>query len=419
MKILQINKYFHIKGGADRQFLELCEILTNQGHEVIPFSMSHPRNHYSPYSNNFADRVDLNQFSLKNIFKIFYNHNAVKKLDNLLKAEKPDIVHLHNIYHQLSPAIINVIKKHSIPVVMTLYDYKIVCPNYQLFSQGKICMSCKGGKYYNCLVKKCSKNSYSKSFLAMAEAYIHNSALKTYHNVDKFLASSNYMKKTCSEFGIPADKIITFNNFVEIPPTPIKSNNSKSYFLYFGRLAKEKGLNTLITTFKNLDQQLLIVGSGPEYVSLKSSIIKKNISNIKLLGLKQGSELQEIINNAKAILVPSIWPENFSCSILEAMALKKVVIASKVGGTPEIIKHNHTGFLFELNNSEELTQIINNLENHNLEEIGQNAKNRVLKLNKQDHGKNILKIYQSTINANKECRPVKICLLKALNSARA
>ena len=164
MKILQINKFHYLRGGAERHYLELSELLKSHGHEVIHFSMNDSRNEFSKYGKYFAKQVNLEKFSLVNIFKIFYNFDAQKKLDSLLEAERPDIVHMHNIYHQLSPAIINTIKKHNIPMVMTLHDYKIICPNYQLFSQGKICNSCIGQKYYNCLLKKCAKNSYKKSY---------------------------------------------------------------------------------------------------------------------------------------------------------------------------------------------------------------------------------------------------------------
>ena len=212
MKILQINKFNYLRGGAERCFLELSKILAEHGNEVITFSMQHEKNLHNQYEKYFTNEVNLNTFSLKNIFKIFYNREAAKKLEALIKKEKPDIAHLHNIYHQISTSIIKVLKKYQIPTVMTLHDYKIICPNYQLFSKNEICYKCQGGKYYNCLVRKCSKNSYAKSFLAMLEAYFNK---KNYDQIDLFIAPSQFMKDICVKFGIPESKIEVIYNFIK------------------------------------------------------------------------------------------------------------------------------------------------------------------------------------------------------------
>ncbi|MCX6799599.1 MAG: glycosyltransferase [Candidatus Falkowbacteria bacterium] len=289
-----------------------------------------------------------------------------------------------------------------IPMVMTLHDYKIICPNYQLFSNGKTCTDCAGGKYYNCLLKKCSKNSYAKSFLAMAEAYLHNTFLKTYDQVDLFIAPCQYLKDMCVRFGVPENKITTLYNFTEAPALPKELDTGISvsdkisdqpYFLFFGRISEEKGINVLFEAFKKNNKSLIIIGTGPEFKKYQAQIDNERIGNIKMIGPKYGKDLQNIIANAEAILIPSIWPENNPLTMLETMAMGKPVIASHTGGIPEIIKHQENGLLFEMGNAEDLILKINELNTTNLEVLGQKAKETISSLNKENYYQNIVNIY--------------------------
>ncbi len=406
MKILQINKFYYLKGGSERHFFELFKLLEDNGHKVIPFSMSLSFSGEGSSCSSFpADLkgeegnlplqssiqyVNLSKFSIKNIIKFFWNYEAVNKLEALIEKEKPDVAHLHNIAHQISPAIIHTLKKHNIPIVQTLHDYKLICPNYKLFSNGEICEKCKGGKYYNCTLNKCVKNSRAKSLLATLEAYLHNNILKTYDKVDKFIAPSKFMKDKCVEFGIDAERIEVINNFVE---ANFQEVNNKNYLLYFGRLSKEKGLDTIFDSqFSNIE--LRIVGDGPMCENLKNKIKKEKLSNIKLLGYKTGKELKDLIANAKAIILPSIWYENMPYSMLEAMAVQKVVIVSDIGGMSEIIEDGKNGFLFKSGNKVDLRKVIDKLDNFDLEIIGNNAKKTVQNFDKISYYKKIANIYK-------------------------
>ncbi len=389
MKILQINKFYYLKGGSERYLFELSKILEENGHKVIPFSTQNNQNEKSEYSKYFIKLINLDKFNIKNIIKFFWNYDAIKQLEKLIKKEKPNIVHLHNIAHQISPAIIHTLKKHNIPIVQTLHDYKLICPNYQLFNRGKICEKCNGGKYYNCIFNKCVKDSFAKSLLATLEAYLHNKILKTYDKVDKFIAPSQFMKDKCVEFGVEEKRIEVVNNFIEA--SDVKTNIG-GYLLYFGRLSKEKGLE-MIYESRIKNQEYLLVGDGEMKKELENKIKKENIENVKLLGYKSGDELNELIQNAKAIIIPSIWYENMPYSMLEAMAIGKIVIASNIGGMAEIIKNGENGFLFEAGNSDELREIIEKLDSSDLEKIGQNAKKSIKKLNKNWHMDRILDIY--------------------------
>jgi len=404
MKILQINKFYYLRGGSERYVFELSKILKENGHEVIPFSMADERNQDSKYSQYFADNVDVKKISLKNIIKTFYNYDAVKKLNLLLDKTKPDIAHLHNISHHLSPAIITVLKKRDIPIVQTLHDYKLICPNRQLFFENKFCDRCQGGKYYNCFLQGCIQGSRLKSFLGALEAYIHNRILKTYDKIDLFIAPSRFMRDICVQFGIPKEKIKVIYNFT-LPPPSMKDKKTKEekdinskYLLYFGRLSSEKGIDTLIKALPMAKNKinLKIVGGGPEYKNLEKLIIDLKLgSSVKLLGPKYRDKLQALINKAEGVVMPSIWPENMPLSLLESMAAGKVVIAARTGGMPELIQDKVNGFLFHPGNIRDLAEKIDKLAEINLLAMQRNSFKSVQKFNQADHYKKVFNYYRA------------------------
>ena len=397
MKILQINKFYYLKGGSERYVFDLSEILRKNGHKIISFSMYDDNNLPSNYAKYFIKKVALNKFNLINILKFFYNYDAVKRLKKLIKDEKPDIAHLHNIAHQLSPAIIWILKRNNIPIVQTLHDYKLICPNAKLFANNKNCEKCQGGKYYNCLKSKCVKDSYLKSFMATLEAYLWNRFIKIYNKVDVFIAPSKFMRDKCVDFGVPEEKIKVVYNFYDAPiNNKIEAESSEKYVLYYGRLSKEKGIDVLLEATRSVKNgiKLKIVGPGPEYKHLEEKINKFNLRDrVFLLGPKYGKDLQIIISRAMAVISPSLWPENMPYCLLEPMAIGKTMIVSRVGGMTEIIENQKNGFSFELGDSKYLAKIINNLKNFNQDEIGKRAIKTIKKLNSKKHYQEILKIY--------------------------
>jgi glycosyltransferase involved in cell wall biosynthesis len=402
MKILQINKFHYLKGGSERYYFDLSHELERQGHKVIFFSMLDNRNEETKYKKYFIKNIDLYKFSLINIIKFFYNYEAVSNLKKLLKEEKPDIAHLHNIAHQLSPAIINVLKKYNIPIVQTLHDYKLICPNAQLYNQGKICEKCNGGKYYRCFTNKCMHNSRAKSFLVMLEAYLHQNVLKTYQKIDLFLAPSQFMKDTCVRFGVNEQKIKTIYNFIpedfnKFNSTHQKEENKNPYLLYFGRISEEKGIDILIKALAMNKNKinLKIAGIGLDLENLKKQIKKHNLSKrVELLGHKSGNELKNLILNSKAILIPSLWPENMPFSLIEALSLGRPVIVSRVGGMPELIKEGFNGFTFQAGNIPDLASKIDLLSKMRFNLSEQNN----LLLNIEKHSQKILRIYQNLLS---------------------
>jgi len=171
MKILLINKFLYPRGGDAISTINTGKILSEKGHKVIFWGMKHPKNPSYQYQKYFIENIDYEKpMNIKekiNIsFKIFYSFEAKRKIKKFInEVVKPDIVHLNNFAHQISPSILHVFKKYEIPIVMTMRDYKLVCPSYSMLSNDNPCEKCKGGKYYWCFLRKCTKNSYMKSLI--------------------------------------------------------------------------------------------------------------------------------------------------------------------------------------------------------------------------------------------------------------
>ncbi|MBU0481321.1 MAG: glycosyltransferase family 4 protein [Proteobacteria bacterium] len=349
MKILFANKFFYQNGGSERVFFQEREFLTGNGVEVIDFSMRDPRNLESPYSEYFVDNVNYESAGgltgkLKTAGAFVHSAEAVAKLTALLEQERPDIAHLHNIYHQLTPSIIPVLKKHRVKVVLTLHDYKLICPSYLALCGDEICTACNGRFFWNPFTRNC-QGSRSRGLLLAGEALFHKFR-KSYEGVDLFLAPSRFLADLVGR-RVEKDQIRVLRNGIDI--NAFQPNYAdRGYALYFGRLSKEKGVETLLAAGMTGATKfpLKIVGTGPLLESLKVRFPKT-----EFLGYKTGEELVELIKNAAFVVVPSEWYENCSMVVLEAMALGKPVIGCDIGGIPEQIDDGKTGLLFPMGNS--------------------------------------------------------------------
>lgn len=361
MKILMINKFFYIKGGSETYYFSLKELLEKNGHTVIDFSMKDEKNFDSKYSKFFVNNVDYNRKQsilnkMREASKIIYSFEAKRKLEKLIKETKPDIAHLHIFQHQLSLSILDVLKKYNIPIVYTAHDLKMICPNYKMMTYGKTCEDCKGEKYSNCLKNKCVKNSTIKSAVAMIEAYV-NKYRKAYDKIDYIITPSKFYRDKFIEFGINQEKIGHIPNFLNDKKIEYDTLPEQNYFLYFGRLSEEKGIMTLTKAMKKIDATLKIVGTGPIKDKIEEFIEENNYKNIELLGFKSGKELNTIIANAKAVILPSEWYENGPYSAIESLKLGKILIGSNLGGIPELIDGN--GYVFKNGDSNDLYEKIN------------------------------------------------------------
>ncbi len=201
---------------------------------------------------------------------------------------------------------------------------------------GNICEKCKNSNFKMCLKKKCVKKSYVKSLICTIESYfnkIHN----TYKKIDYIITPSNFYQKKFIEYGFDKNKIISLPNFLSKDEIEYDISDDNNYFLYFGRLSEEKGLLTLIEAALKTNIKLKIAGTGPIEKILNEKISKANNNNIELLGFKSGKDLNTLIFNAKAVILPSEWYENGPYSAIETLKLGVPLIGANIGGIPELI----------------------------------------------------------------------------------
>lgn len=337
MKIVLVNKFWFSRGGAEKVAILTKELLEQAGHTVEVFGMRHPDNIFE--NKYFTDFIDYNNASfwqkIKFGLRAIYNFQAARNFEKLLTEFQPDVVHFHNIYHQLSCSIIGVAKKMNIKTVMTLHDYKLISPNYNLYHHGAVAQECMGGKYFRCLLHNCMENR-SESVLATIEAYFVD--LVGYKKmIGKYLSPSEFLRTKFIAAGFDGDKIAVLPNPLRasefVLPTEIAD-----YVGYIGRLAPEKGVEYLLQAAELLpDIDFKIAGAGPNQKYLENLIEKNKISNVELVGQRHGADLQKFILQSRLLAVPSVWHENAPMSVVEAKAHGKVVVAFAMGGISEIL----------------------------------------------------------------------------------
>ncbi len=398
MNILQINKFFYLKGGSETVFFQERNFLKSKGHTVIDFSMDDKWNLPSEYSRYFVPNTSYNDIEsvvnkIKKAVSFVHSSVAVRKLELLLLQETPQIAHLHNIYHQLTPSIIPILKKYGVKVILTLHDCKLVCPSYLALSNHRICTACSGGNFGRAFTVNCQK-SFTRSFLLSAEALFHKWR-GSYDGVDLFLAPSRFIADLVSQ-RVPAEKIKVLHNGVDTDQF-MPNYHDKGYGLYFGRLSKEKGVVTLLESHAGMKSSfpLKIVGTGPIAEELK-----RNYPGVEFTGYQSGHQLADLISSAAFVVVPSECYENCSMVVLEAMAYGKPVIGSRIGGIPEQIEDGITGFLYKMGNQKELVEKMTRLaEDEGLRNrMGRAAREKLVKeYSLGEHNRKLLDTYQRII----------------------
>lgn len=402
MRILLVNKYFYRKGGAETYFFALVEGLRALGHDVAFFSMQHPNNEPSYWSKYFVSEKDyvgdISAFKkVQEASTLIYSFEAKRKFEALLEEFKPDVIHMNNVHRQLTLSILDApyLKKHHVPVVYTAHDYILVCPAYTMVNgHGEVCDACLDKHFMHAVKNVCVKGSRTKSALATMEAEF----LKFYHAYSKInliIAPSQFMKSKLDEGGF-ASKTVAMQNFLTDSQMAMSTRvanthkfedaqaGARPYFLFFGRLSKEKGILTLVKAFlqaAGLDEgagsetgtgaghnevlpdtwDLHIVGDGPEREAIEQLIASAGPqaeSRIHLLGYKNGEDLQREVGNARFSVLSSEWRENMPYSGLESLAAQTPIIGARIGGIPELVEEGRTGFTFESGNAADLRDVL-------------------------------------------------------------
>jgi glycosyltransferase involved in cell wall biosynthesis len=365
--------------------------------------MHHEENYHTTFEKFFVSNVQYEKPSwtmrLKALGRLLYSFEARCSLRALLQEFKPAVAHVNNIAHQLSPSILHELKRAKVPIIMTLHDFKLVCPSYKLLAKGQPCERCSGGRYYRAIRQRCHNDSFVATTAVAAEMTLHHHLLHSYRSVDLFIASSRFLKSKIDAMGFQG-RIVCLPNFVHLEDYPPTYGWKERCIVYFGRLSEEKGLRILCDAMKGLKLTLHIVGEGPERTELEHRVKAQSITNIVFWGNQRGKSLQDLIAKSMFAVLPAIWYENNPRSVIEAFALGKPVIGANIGGIPELIKHNITGLLFTPGSSEDLREAIEWLANapDAVVRMGRQARAFVEKeLNSEQHYSRLLQIYDGVL----------------------
>lgn len=353
---MQVNKFWRVHGGSERYVFELSRMLTEQGHEIIPFAMSDEDNEPSTYSSLFVSPVELSDPYRMPVWKrasiagrIIYSKEARDRVSILADLTHPDVAHLHNIYHHLSPSILPPLKARGIGMVMTIHDYKLFCPALRHYNHGSVCEDCRPFHYASCIEGRCVKNSRAASLLCATEMFLHDLFNAYTDPIDTFIAPSEFVASRLYRRGIAADRVAVIPNAVDHERwTPGEEDGDGGYVLFCGRLTREKGIDTMVRALADLSEvPLKVVGAGMYDSQARRLARELGADNIEFLGFRREEEVRRLVQGCRFMIVPSEWYENAPMSVLEAFACGKPVVGTRIGGIPEMVQTGETGLLAE------------------------------------------------------------------------
>ncbi|MDP8929379.1 MAG: glycosyltransferase [Actinomycetota bacterium] len=321
MRILQVHNRYRLPGGEDVVVAAERELLERAGHEVVVHQETNP-----------SGTVE----SAWKLARAPWNRDAAEIVRNLARWVRPDVAHVHNTWFALSPAVIPALRAANVPVVMTLHNYRLICANAQLFRDGRPCEDCVGTHPWHGVRHACYRGSPSASASAAATIAVHNRRGTWDGDVEIFLALTQFARDRFIAGGLPPDRVRVKPNFVGDPGPRLQPPSASDYLLYVGRLSPEKGLLVALEAARRLGQRqwrLLVVGDGP----LRQQAEALAVPGVEFTGWLPREDVCSLMHGARGLIFPSVWYEGFALTIVEAMAAGLPVIASRLGGTPDVL----------------------------------------------------------------------------------
>lgn len=353
-RILIAHNQYQQRGGEDQVVDSESALLQKYGHEVILFKED----------NASISTIPNYRLAIETI----WSNKAMRKISNAIERSRPDIIHVHNTLPLLSPSIYWAAANYGIPVVQTLHNFRLLCPQAMLLRDGKICEDCIGHLPWRSIIHRCYRESALQTAVITGMLSLHR-VLKTYREkVSAYIALTEFSKNIFISGGLPAQRIHVKPNFVDLP---YNKPSARTNGLFVGRLSQEKGISCLASAIKVIPNVMIdVFGSG------SMAYVMQPISQFRLHGWKSNSEIHEAMRKAAYLVVPSIWHETFGLIVIEAFANGLPVIASRIGALSEIIDDRKTGLLFEPGSHKSLAESIMWAEQHpdEMSDMGKNAR---------------------------------------------
>jgi glycosyltransferase involved in cell wall biosynthesis len=345
MKVLLCHEFYQQFGGEDRSYLSEAALLRAHGHRVIEYTRHH-------------DDIDLGS-RVGVATRSIWNAAVYRELRELIRRERPDIMHCTNIFPLISPSAYQAAHDEGVPVVQALRNYRLLCPSATLMRNGHECDSCVNLIFaWPAVQHGCYHGSRLGSAVVATMLAIHNFK-GSWQQVDRFYTPSRFARNVFVQAGMPIDRIDVNPNFV-LPDLGPGSGDG-GYALFVGRLSPEKGISTLLSAWSELKENipLRIVGDGPCRESVNQAAARD--SRITPMGYLPVEQVYEQLRGAKGLVMPSIWYETFGRTIIEAYAAGTPVVASRMGAMEELVVDRETGLLFEPGSASALSQTVKEL----------------------------------------------------------
>jgi len=416
LRVLQVNTY-HFRGGGDSSYtFNLADMLRARGHQVAFFAMRDERNLPDPNEDLFVDNIDFRDLNSRKgvatgvtvLRRAVYSSEARRRFARLLDRFQPEIVHLQNIHGHITPSVLFEARQRSLPVVWTLHDYKMICPNthFLVDRTGEICEACGRSRYYQAVLRRCKKGSLLASAMAAMEAYAHR-LMRVRSRVNAFLAPSAFLRARLIERGFPTERVVHLPHFV--PPGMFRDSGlDDGYVLFFGKLRPIKGIAPLLQAAA-LAPEVPLILAGRLAESLVHDLPGMLSPNVQYVGMKDGQELAHLVDRARAVVVPSLCYENQPLSVLEAFAAGKPVIVSDVGGMTELVTHEERGLLVPRGDVSALTAGLRWMMAHpaDAREMGRIAQRYAMENHSADaHYEKLKRVYEQVGAAATDASPV-------------
>ena len=351
MRVLQVNKFLYRRGGAEAYMEDVGSLLSAHGHDVAYFGMSHPLNTHLEHARHFPDEVQFEPMpgsvvgKVRSVGRMFWSPAAERGISAVLDEFRPDVVHLHNIYHQLSPSLLRPLRERGIPAVMTLHDYKLACPTYLFQDKGTVCEACVGGGFKQAVKRRCRNGSLVQSGLMAAELSVHT-RLGSYDPLTLLLCPSRFMLGKMNEAGIYPDRLRLLHNFIDVSGT-VPATGERGPVVYVGRLSSEKGVDLLVRAAALLEAgvEVVVVGDGTQRPVLESLAEQVAPGRVRFTGRLDKAAVMATVASASVLVAPSRCYENQPLAVLEAYAAGVPVVGTALGGIRELVLEGTTGAL--------------------------------------------------------------------------
>jgi glycosyltransferase involved in cell wall biosynthesis len=348
---LLVNKFWTLSGGVEKHCRSLIELLSREGHEVMPFGMTDPENEPSLPEERRVSAVSFHGGGLRErsraAARACLGLETRRKIADLLADEQFDVAHVVHAYHQLGMTFMPLLRKHGIPTILDLHDYKVGCPRYLLFDDHAdapctVCLDHKGAWAWAPTLRRCWNGSGASGALLTAEA-LSARVTRAYTAADRVVVRNELQRKAAIHVGVPADRVQVIPNWVA-DSHDRKSHTAGDHILFVGRLVREKGVHTLIQASRKAGTPIHVLGDGPMRADLEALAAKVG-ADIEFLGWKDHDAVLAELRTARALVVPSIWPEVFPLVICEAFSAGVPVIGSDIGGSSDLLAQDR-GFVF-------------------------------------------------------------------------